>query len=198
LPEQLADHTVLADPRKPAFMHLALDRPAQPGKRVELLISDLPGEWSSELVNRADAAKRFEFLERADAVVVVVEGPRISQKTSRHVEVMNVKLLLQRLAESVKVDPQVPLVLLVSKCDELDMRVPAGFAEVEGHARTLGFRPVTVATASFSRKPDRVPNGKGVLDVIQAIVAQKLDQAMPAALGQVARPGRAYWHIPTQ
>jgi hypothetical protein len=53
LPEQLADHTVLADPRKAAFMHVSLDRPADPGKRVELLISDLPGEWSSELINRA-------------------------------------------------------------------------------------------------------------------------------------------------
>jgi hypothetical protein len=179
-------------------MHLSLDRPAQSGKRVELLISDLPGEWSSQLINRADTAMRFDFLERADAVVVVVDGPRIAQNASRHAEVMSVKLLLQRLAKTVKVDPRVPFVLLVSKCDELDMRLPAGLTELEEQARNLGFRPVTVATASFSRKPHSVPNGQGVLDVMRAIVAREPAPATLATPRGGPLPGRAYWHVPNQ
>jgi len=198
LPEQLADHTVLTDPRRPAFMHLALDRSAQPGGRVELLLSDLPGEWSTQLINRADTARRFNFLERADTLVVVVEGPKLAQKATQHAEVMSAKLLLQRLAETVRVDPRVPLILLVSKCDELDMKLPGVLAEVEELARKLGFHPVTIPTAAISRRPDRVPNGQGVLDVVRAIIAPEPARAAPPPPAREHRTGRAYWHVPTQ
>lgn len=193
LPDQLADHTMLADPRSPAFIHIALDRPGRPGGRVELLLSDLPGEWSSQLINRASTAKRFDFLARADALVVVVEGPRLARDSTRHAELMNLRHLLRRLAEDVGVDTRSPLVLAASKCDELDMVVPPALAEAEGYARDLGFSPATVPTASFSRRPERVPNGQGVIDVVRAILKDRPPSPEQFPPGQDQEPVRSFW-----
>lgn len=172
LPEQFADRTSLTDPRSPAFLHLALDRPRRPGGRVELLLSDIPGEWTTQLTNRSSAARRFDFLGRADAVILMVEGPRLARDETRHAELMGVEMLLQRLVESVGLDVRVPLILIVSKCDELDVPVPPSLAHSESYARRLGFRPITVPTAAFSRDPERVPNGHGVLEVLKAILKE--------------------------
>lgn len=194
LPEQLADHTVLSDPRSPAFLHMSLDRPRHPGGRVELLLSDLPGEWSTQLIHRSAAAKRFHFLGRADALIIVVEGPRLARDETRHAELMGVEMLLQRLAESVSVDVQVPLILVASKCDEVDVALPPSLAGVEACARRLGFRPTTVPTASFSRDPGRVPNGQGVIEVLRAVVGEA--PKLPCGPGPApcpGRPARSFW-----
>ncbi|WP_143206203.1 TRAFAC clade GTPase domain-containing protein [Singulisphaera sp. GP187] len=195
MPDQFADHTVLADPRSPAFVHMALDRPGRPGGqgRVELLLADLPGEWSSQLINQASTAKRFDFLARADALVIVVEGPRLAFDSTRHAELMNLRHLLRRLADDVGVDAHAPLVLVASKCDELNMIVPPALAEAEGYARDLGFFPAIVPTASFSRRPERVPNGQGVIDVVHAILKGLppiLEQTPPL---QIQKPFRSFW-----
>lgn len=194
LPDQLVDRTSLADPRRPAFVHMALDRPGRRGGRVELLLSDLPGEWSSQLINHASTAKRFAFLGRADALVLVVEGPRLAQDSTRHVELTGVKNLLLRLAENVRVNTRAPLVLLASKCDELDMRLPPSLAEAEEYARDLGFRPTTIPTASISRRPEQVPNGQGVIDVIRAILVGPSSLPEPSLDDQNERTGRSFWH----
>src|SRR5690349_12991431 len=46
LPSQLVDHTSLADPRRPGLLHLALRQRSGERKRYDLLLTDLPGEWS--------------------------------------------------------------------------------------------------------------------------------------------------------
>jgi hypothetical protein len=197
LPDQFADHTTLSDPRSPAFVHMALDRLERPAGRVELLLSDLPGEWSTQLINRAATANRFEFLARADALIVVVEGPRLTRDQTRHAELMNLRHLLGRLAQDVGVDTQTPLVLVASKCDEMDSIVHPSLAEAEGFARELGFSPITVATASFSRHPERVPNGQGIIEVVRAIV----DGGRTSSDRTLARAkelsGRSFWRDQT-
>ncbi|MCL5746176.1 MAG: hypothetical protein M1541_19975, partial [Acidobacteria bacterium] len=43
LPSQLADHTVLTDPRQPSLLHLGLRESAGERRRFDLLLTDLPG-----------------------------------------------------------------------------------------------------------------------------------------------------------
>ncbi|MFO0842333.1 MAG: hypothetical protein U0797_08015 [Gemmataceae bacterium] len=190
LPEQLVEHTALADPRYPAFMHLALDRPNDPRGRAELLLSDLPGEWTSQLVNRADRAARFDFLARADCVAFVVEGPSLANNATRHQELANARQLFGRLKNDVRLPPDTPLLLLVSKMDELDGALPATVGRVEEAAQQLGFSPQTVPTASFSRRPDRVPNGSGVVEALRAMLAPAPRGAVPASIA-AAQPAGA-------
>lgn len=163
LPDQLADRTMLSDPKKPAFVHLALDRVGQ--GRIELLLTDLPGEWSTQLISRAAAAERFEFLARADAVVVAVDGPRMTARETRHLEVTNAKHLIERLTGNVNLRRDIPLVVLVTKGDEIDMKLPPDVSKIEGLATALGFRPSVIPVAAISRRPEQVSNGQGVLDL---------------------------------
>lgn len=170
LPQQLADHTTLSDPRRPALLHMTFEDPNQP-EHLEVLLTDLPGEWSKNLVDRAESAERFSFLRRADGIVIVLDGPLMASAT-RHAETQRAKHLLERLSTVVLKDTSIPIVLLVSKCDEIGMRRPSSVDEIEQCAVALGFDPHVVLSASFSRTPDTVPNGTGVFEPIVHIISK--------------------------
>ena len=188
LPEQLTDHTNLSDPRCPAFLHLTLRPSGAPRIPIDVLLTDLPGEWSKNLVDRADTAQRFDFLKRADGIVLVVDGPLI-ESPKRHSELQRSKHLLERLVDAVEVDTTMPFVLLVSKCDELQMKRPGAIDELEAHAKSLGFDPEVVLSAAFSRTPEIVENGRGVFEVLEKIVDHspqpvKISEEVSASYGR--------------
>lgn len=166
LPQQLADHTSLADPRQAAFLHLALRQTSAARQRFDVLLTDLPGEWSKSLVDRATTAERFKFLRRSDGIIIVIEGPLLDSK-ARHSELQRSRHLLERLVHSVGIETATPLVLLVSKYDQLNGRRPSAVDELEQHAKELGFRPEVVLCAAFSRTPQVVPDGLGVFDALE-------------------------------
>src|SRR5581483_837792 len=133
------------------------------GERFEFLLTDLPGEWTRNLINNADNEKQFGFLRRADGIILVIDGPSIMAHTSRHAEVLRAKVLLSRLVNDVKVDLRTPLVLLVSKADKIEGAVPVDIETIKGLAQQLGFSPVVILASAFSEIPDRIPNGSGIM-----------------------------------
>ena len=72
IPEQLTDHTVLPDDRTAGFLHIKLARMRE-GNPVDFLCSDLPGEWTTELIDR-NRVDRLQFLKRADVIWMVIDG----------------------------------------------------------------------------------------------------------------------------
>lgn len=175
LPEQLAEHTTLLDPRAPSLLHIAFAENVGPGRRRDLLFTDLPGEWTSQLVARADTAPRLAFLARADGVILVLDGPSFASPAARHAESMNACMLLGRLRSEVKLDPATPMVLAVSKKDQTAGVIPPSVQEVVQEARRLGFAPATIATCAFSSDTTKFTSGEGVVD----IVAHMLDAQAP-------------------
>jgi hypothetical protein len=170
LPERLAEHTRLEDPRSPAFMHLALKENYGRRRRLELLLTDLPGEWTTDLIKNIEKLVRFNFLRRADGVFFVLDGPLLVDKSTRHIELHKAKLLLARLSENPLVDSDVPLILMVSKCDLLDMQTPPVITEIMDEANRLGFRTSVILLCSFSSKPAEIRSGMGIIDAIKAVV----------------------------
>lgn len=171
LPEKLADHTHSQDSRQPSLLHLALQDTALDDRRLELLFTDLPGEWTATLIDRASSASRFAFLHRADGIVIVIDGPRLTAPDEEHLEVHRNKLLLSRLSETVKVDTSLPLVMFVSKADKLGMSRPSAVDAIEGYAKTLGFSPHVILGASFSSDPENIPNGAGILETLECVTS---------------------------
>jgi|JI10StandDraft_1071094.scaffolds.fasta_scaffold217870_2 hypothetical protein len=169
LPQQLADHTRLDDPRRPGLLHLALNRGVQ---RTDVILTDLPGEWTKNLVDRAATAERLRFLRRADGLLIVIDGPSLNTP-KRHSEVQRCKHLIERLLDSVGVAASTTLVFVITKCDEIDMHRPADAEELLAHARTKGFTPHLVMCAAFSRTPAVTPNGTGVFDALKVIIDQE-------------------------
>ena len=144
LPMQLADHTMLADTRYAALLHLAL-REGRDGRRIDLLFTDLPGEWSKTLVDSANAAARFEFLKRADGIILVVDGFALTT-SFRNVEIQRCKHLLERLKANVGVDPSTPMTVLISKGDQ-DRNEATG-----RNRRASGACPLTRVCAPMYRR----------------------------------------------
>ena len=192
LPDQLADHTMHADPRNPGLLHLALRDEQLPDRRIELLLTDLPGEWTSELIKRSQAADRFGFLKRADGVVLAVDGPKLAAAESRHSEVMNLCHLIDRLANAVGLDRRTPLVLAVFKADEVSLTIPDDAAKVVRHAHKQGFTLQPIAVASFSRNPQEVANGHGVRGVVEAIIDHRAESNGAVAQGVLPNPSRSF------
>jgi hypothetical protein len=178
LPKQLADHTVLSDERTAAVMHLALRETRDDKRRFDLLITDLPGEWSTDLVKDASTAPRFRFLDRADGIVITLDGPML-KGTERHSAAHNAKFLLTRLSDTLNVNRSIPLVLMVTKCDELEMKVPAAVGGIASHATAAGFAPKIIPVAAISRTPTEVRSGTGVMNVIEYVLGRKRELQSP-------------------
>jgi hypothetical protein len=168
LPAELADRTSLTDPRRPALLHLAIRKRGETSPMRNLLLTDLPGEWSTTLVDRASSADRFKFLKRADGVVLVVDG-KVLNSADKYVELGRSKHLLERLTENVGVDPSVPMTILVSKGDAIGMQTPPVANDLLDHAQSLGFQPEIAVAAAFSYDP-ATESGTGVFHAIDRLI----------------------------
>jgi GTPase SAR1 family protein len=183
LPTQLADHTVLGNPREAALLHMSL-RQGPAGRRVDLLLTDLPGEWSKTLIDRASTAERLAFLQRADGIVVVVDGKRL-ESVEKNAEVLQTKHLFERLKTNVGIDLTIPFTLLVSKGDEIEMRLSEDAKDIIQHARSLGFKIEPIVAAAFSYNT-KFESGTGVFEAIERLI----DEVSEPAEKAVAAPAR--------
>ena len=195
LPAQLADHTSLAHPRQPALLHMALREASHQRGRFDVLLTDLPGEWSKNLVDRVDTAGRFAFLLRADGLIIVVDGPLLESK-AKHAEIQRTKHLLDRLVDAVGIDTSTPLVLLISKGDKLNQKIPPFVGELEDYARRLGFQPHVILCAAFSTAPQQMKNGQGVFEALEVILlADVPNKTRSSSQEAEPRTGRAFLDV---
>lgn len=183
LPDQLADHTTHADPRNPGLLHLALSDSLGP-RRIELLLTDLPGEWTTGLIKQAQRAERFEFLQRADGVVIAVDSKKLRDPGQKHSELLILEHLVDRLADGVDLDRRIPIYFVACKADSSGVDVPPELDRVVSHAMSKGFAAQAVVVASFSHNPDEVANGYGIQSLVEAIV----DYQPPKRVLPVVRP----------
>jgi len=169
LPDQLVDHTSLPDKRQPSLLHLAIRETSMKRRRFDLLLTDIPGEWTDHLALRATGADSFRFLHRADGIILVVDGNRL-RSDDRHAELQRLRYVAERIANDVQADRGTPFVVLVSKADEIGMQMPAAAEELRNHIHSLGFPATATLCAAFSRTPNVTENGTGVFDAIGTIL----------------------------
>lgn len=182
LPDQLADHTNNDDPRNPGLLHLALEDSKNGHRRVELLLTDLPGEWTTGLIKQSQNSERFEFLQRADSLVIAVDGKNLLDASKKHVELLNARQLIDRLADAVNLDRATPVFIAVCKSDEAGLSAPAGVDGIVDHAIDKGFVAQSVIIASLSGKPGEIPNGHGIRELIEAIIDHESPAAAPVPI----------------
>lgn len=175
LPQKIVDHTFLKDPRRPGLLHLVL-REHVTGRTLDLFFTDLPGEWSQQVVEHTSYADRLTFLRRADSIIIAFDTGLLRQAETRHVQLQWGRLLLQRLLDAVKVAPDVPLVLMLTKCDLYGSDIPEYGLRLQEVASSLGFTSTRlVPVASFSSRPNEIASGTGIATVLDTIAAGVLD-----------------------
>lgn len=169
-PEQMTVHTELSDDRRPGFLHMRLVRDSD-GRRVDLVLPDLPGEWTTELVGTS-RADRFEFLKAAEAIWVVLDGRALENKERRQGVISRVGQLAGRLGTLL--GGNLPKLVLV--ITHRDSGGPSAAVTTRLNAE-LAKRDVTaivVPVAPFSDNNKQVKPGFGLDDLIEASTASDL------------------------
>ena len=169
-PEQMTVHTELSDERRPGFLHLRLVRDSD-GRRVDLALPDLPGEWTTELVS-SSRTDRFEFLRAAEVIWVVLDGRALENKERRQGVISRVGQLAGRLGTLFSGEiPKLMLVITHRDSGELSAavttRLTAELAKRDVAATVL-------AVAPFSDNDEQVKAGFGLDELIAASTTSDL------------------------
>ena len=162
VPDQMTAHTELADDRSAGFLHLRLNVKDQ-DKTVDLLLPDLPGEWTTEMLENS-RVDRFEFLKRSDVIWLMVDGRQFAVAKTRQLILHRTKLMLQKLAGFLKPAPPVKLVITRRDLGEPD---DTALESLHAEARTRGLDMEILMIASFSEGGGVTP-GHGIAELIAA------------------------------
>ncbi|WP_367395150.1 hypothetical protein [Cupriavidus sp. Agwp_2] len=189
MPERMSYHTVLSDPRSSGFLHLDIyHRPSRHHSRI--LLSDLPGEWTTSLVNSVRHADRVGFLARADGIIVLIDATELSESSLRHIAIDRTRQLIDRIA-FIGPATGARLFIVASKADRIKMQRPAAVDHLVQYAiERHGFDARGAVVASFSGD-EKIESGTGVFELVRAICEPRFIKRRPAVTVEVG-PSRLF------
>jgi hypothetical protein len=185
-PAQMTLHTELADDRQAGFLHLRLRRDVK-GRKFDLLMPDLPGEWSRSLIISGDV-DRFSFLKAAEVVWLMVDGRDFLQGQTRELAIHRITNLIERLT-SVLPTPRPRTILVASWRDKGDFPHDA-LKRVQEYGEQFGFEIEFAPIASFSDTD--VPPGSGLAELVEMTVAVLETRPVPWPADELAQSHRAF------
>lgn len=169
-PTQMTVHTELSDDRRPGFLHLRLVRDSD-GRRVDLALPDLPGEWTTELVGTA-RVDRFEFLKAAEAIWVVLDGRALEDKERRQGVISRVGQLAGRLVTLFS--GKVPKLMLVITHHDSANLSPSVASRLNAELAKRDVTAIIVPVAPFSDNDKQAKPGFGLDQLIATTISSGL------------------------
>lgn len=171
-PEQMTMHTEMADDRRPGFLHLRLVR-REDGRRVDLALPDIPGEWTQELVSAA-RADRLDFLKSAEVIWVVLDGRSLADIEKRNGLIARAGQLAARLKTMLEGRrPRLMVVVTHHDAHVLDdqvaQRLRSELSRRDAEVEIVGVAP-------FSDQQKKVPAGFGLAELINLTVGALPDR----------------------
>lgn|GEM_PF-553424 len=166
-PEQMTTRTEISDARQAGFLHLRLKR-NRDGRKFDLLMPDLPGEWTTSLINNSEI-ERFEFVKSAEVVWIMVDGRQFADSKTRQRAEHTLTNLIERLSPLLSSSHQV---VLVSTWRDQQVLPPASLLRIQKTALSFGLKLVLVPIASFSNDGEVVP-GEGLSELIDITLSRK-------------------------
>lgn len=167
-PEQMTVHTELADDRRPGFLHLRLVRLSD-GRRVDLALPDVPGEWTQALVNTAQS-DRLDFMKSAEAIWIVLDGRTLANIERRQGLIARVGQLAGRL--STMLDGHTPQLMVVVTHRDLHIIGDNVAHRLQTELGRRGMTAKIVGVAPFSDDQDNVAAGFGIAELIDLTVGE--------------------------
>jgi hypothetical protein len=169
-PEQLTSHTTMSNDREAGFLHLRLRRNADE-ILFDMLLPDLPGEWSRALIDRRDE-DRLSFLGAASVIWLMVDGRQFVDDSLVASARYRATLLIERLADLL--GESRPRIIVVPTWQDKEP-FPQEEAELLAkHGAGFQFDVITVPIASFSWS-DHVLPGHGILQLFADSLAARPD-----------------------
>lgn len=167
VPKRISNHTIISDDRSVGLLHLCIKSSST---KRNLLFTDLPGEWTNDIIDNSENCSRLGFLRRADVLLFVINGTHLLKPTLRNTLIQNVGTALQRLQENVLLERIPPIVLLVTRLDKMPSRAPAAIGQILNEFSIHNVTPHVVFSASYSTKPDKIAMGTGIMEVLDLIL----------------------------
>ena len=187
-PEQMTVHTELADDHGPGFLHLRLVRLSD-GRRVDLALPDMPGEWTQALVSSAQT-ERLDFLKSTEAIWIVLDGRSLADIEKRHGVVARVGQLAGRL--NTMMDGRTPRLMIVVTHRDLHVLSDNMADRLKMELARRGAEAEIVGIAPFSDYPDNVPAGFGLAELINLTVGKPPDRPIFWRSTESTETNRAY------
>ncbi|MCQ4279577.1 hypothetical protein NA643_10825 [Pseudomonas stutzeri] len=172
VPEQMTVHTELADDHGPGFLHLRLVRLSD-GRRVDMALPDVPGEWTQALVNTA-RSDRLDFMKSAEAIWIVLDGRTLADIEKRQGLIARVGQLAGRL--NTMLDGHAPRLMIVVTHRDLHVLADNVVNRLQTELARRNARAEIVGVAPFSDNPDNVPAGFGIADLIDLTVGKPAER----------------------
>lgn len=172
LPQQLTAHTVIADGRSPAFLHLRAYYERQ-DRVVDLLLPDLPGEWTSDLAN-LNREDRFYFLSSCAAIWLFVDGRKLMNLETRNSTLRNLDVTIRRISAMLSANAP-PIKIVSTWADAADID-ESWLKPVIDRAAAEGCQVSIVKVASFSDSAVVRP-GSGIGTLVEGLLIAKQDEA---------------------
>lgn len=166
-PDQLTLHTDIADERQAGFLHLRIN--SDEGRILDLLLPDLPGEWSNSLVE-TNRAERLNFLKSADTFWLMVNGQEIENIQTRFHTEHRVILLMERIATLLDTY-RPPITLVVTHKDRVQLKEVL-YTKLIEKSKSLGFNLRVIEIASFSNQKDVIA-GDGISNLIADLLSDR-------------------------
>ncbi|MBQ4853591.1 hypothetical protein IMW82_02720 [Rhodanobacter sp. B2A1Ga4] len=181
-PGQLTIHTEMADDRQAGFLHFRLRR-QEDGRFFDMLMPDLPGEWSKALIDKTDC-DRFAFLGSASVIWLMVDGRAFAEPKTKRYATYRAEMLVERLS-TILPTPR-PRVILVPSWRDIGEFPADAYENIceagRGHGMEIALAPI----ASFSFGDDVAP-GSGIAPLIDMTLNH--DRAVPEFWPDDQSPG---------
>ncbi|CAE6796849.1 hypothetical protein R75461_04992 [Paraburkholderia nemoris] len=185
-PAEMTVHTELADDRQAGFLHLRLRRDVD-GRKFDLLMPDLPGEWSRGLIINGDADK-FEFLRAAETVWLMADGRDFLEGQKRELAIHRLTNLIERLT-SILPTPRPRTILVPSWRDRGEFPKEA-LERVQEYGKQFGFAIEFAPIASFS--DTAVPPGFGLAELVEMTLSVSESRPVPWPVDQLPYSHRSF------
>lgn len=169
VPEQMTVHTELTDDHGPGFLHLRLVRRSD-GRRVDLALPDVPGEWTQALVNAA-RSDRLDFMRSAEVIWIVLDGRTLADIEKRQGLIARVGQLAGRL--NTMLSGRAPRLMIVVTHRDLHVLPENVAGRLQTELARRGAKAEIVGIAPFSDHPDKVPAGFGIAQLVDLTVGMR-------------------------
>jgi len=167
-PEQITSHTTLSNDREAGFLHLRLRR-NEDGRLFDILLPDLPGEWSRALIDRRDR-DRLSFLGAASVIWLMVDGRQFADDGRFANARYRANLLIERLADLL--NQRRPRIIVVPTWQDKQPFPQEEADRLAACGASFGFDVDIVPIASFSWN-EEVDPGHGIPKLFSVSLAAR-------------------------
>lgn len=112
-------NTARTIPNKKRFLHLKVCKEDSINKQIDLLFTDISGEYFDLLINSTDECKNFDLAKRADHLTIFIDAGHLSRINLRQNAKTKAVNLLRSLQEANMLKPNIYIEIVFSKWDLL-------------------------------------------------------------------------------